>query len=108
MHLLQVWLNLVYTQPGPVVEILSEQMNPVTQEQRDKDVDYLLTYLAREAIALGPKHPQLTCDALAISQEVASWEVESGDIARELLHFAVSGQGKCAEIAAIQYFQTLR
>jgi hypothetical protein len=106
MH--QLLLNLLFSRPSPVVEVLAGQMDPVTQEQMEHERDYILGYLARESYTLGDNHPQLTCDAKALAQEMATWQVRDRQTEVDLLRFAASGRGGCVDEAAGELFLRLQ
>ena len=106
MH--QLFLNLLFSRVGPAVDILAEQMDPVTQEQMIQERDYIMGYLAREAVALGANHPQLTCDAQALAYEMSTWTVRDRRAEIDLLQFAASGHGGCVDGAAIQLLLSMQ
>lgn len=106
MH--QLFLNLFFSRPGPVVDVLSRQMDPVTQEQMIQERDYILGYLARETVALGAHHPQLTCDAHALAYEMSTWQVRDRRAEIDILQFAARGQGGCVDGAATQLFLSMQ
>lgn len=103
LPLIQLWLNLTYTTPSPVVVLLAEQMDPGTEEQAANDSAYLLKYLARESSVLGHDHPRLACDALAVAVEMQTWKTPQRPEVAAALSVAMGGQGACVEDAATAF-----